>query len=63
MSWYRWVVTEDNLSKFVGKPLFTSDRMYEEAPPPGVAMGLAWTSMGGTSLYIEAGATLFKGNK
>ena len=49
----RWVVTEDNLSKFVGKPVFTSDRMYEEAPPPGVAMGLAWTSLGGSSLYIE----------
>ncbi len=49
-----WRVSEATLSEFVGKPVFTSDRLYEGAPPPGVAMGLAWTSLGGTSLYIEA---------
>ncbi|CAB3408936.1 unnamed protein product [Caenorhabditis bovis] len=46
------VVTKENLKKFVGKPKFTSDRMYE-VTPPGVIMGLAWTSMGGSALYIE----------
>ncbi|XP_041371412.1 lon protease homolog, mitochondrial-like [Gigantopelta aegis] len=46
------VVELDNLQDFVGKPIFTSDRMYE-AVPPGVVMGLAWTSMGGATLYIE----------
>nr|XP_002739039.2 PREDICTED: lon protease homolog, mitochondrial-like [Saccoglossus kowalevskii] len=45
-------VTKDNLQDFVGKPLFTSDRMYETTPP-GVVMGLAWTAMGGSTLYIE----------
>lgn len=35
----------DNLQEFVGKPVFTNDRMYDETPP-GVVMGLAWTSMG-----------------
>lgn len=45
-------VSVDNLSDFVGKPVFTSDRMYETTPP-GVVMGLAWTSMGGSTLYIE----------
>eukprot|EP00397_Hematodinium_sp_SG-2012_P002607 GEMP01002614.1.p1 GENE.GEMP01002614.1~~GEMP01002614.1.p1 ORF type:complete len:1009 (+),score=242.14 GEMP01002614.1:18-3044(+) len=45
-------VTEDNLSKYVGKPVFTSDRLYDKELP-GVVMGLAWTAMGGTALYIE----------
>jgi Lon-like ATP-dependent protease len=45
-------VNESNLSEFVGKPVFTSDRMYLETPP-GVVMGLAWTSMGGSTLFIE----------
>ncbi|KAK6730437.1 hypothetical protein RB195_007109 [Necator americanus] len=47
------VVNNENLEKFVGRPKFTSDRMYEETPP-GVIMGLAWTAMGGSALYIEA---------
>jgi Lon-like ATP-dependent protease len=45
-------ITPDNLNNFVGNPIFTSERMYDETPA-GVIMGLAWTSMGGTSLYIE----------
>lgn len=45
-------ITPQNLSKYLGNELFTSDRMYEETPP-GVVMGLAWTSMGGAHLYIE----------
>ncbi|KEP61278.1 UNVERIFIED_CONTAM: Lon protease family protein [Hammondia hammondi] len=43
----------DNLSKFVGQPTFQSDRLYGETPP-GVVMGLAWTQMGGATLYVEA---------
>ncbi|CAN0180341.1 unnamed protein product [Ascophyllum nodosum] len=49
-----WIVTAENLDKYVGKPTFTSDRLYEEGAPPGVVMGLAWTAMGGSSLYVEA---------
>ncbi|KAL7543305.1 hypothetical protein ACHAXR_012631, partial [Thalassiosira sp. AJA248-18] len=49
-----WEVSADNLHEYVGKPIFTSDRMYEKDPlPHGIVMGLAWTSMGGTALYIE----------
>ena len=49
-----WKVSSDNLHEYVGKPIFTSDRMYEKDPlPHGIAMGLAWTSMGGSALYIE----------
>jgi ATP-dependent Lon protease len=47
------VVTEKSLAKFLGKPIFTSDRFFEKTPV-GVSMGLAWTSMGGATLYIEA---------
>mmetsp|Transcript_37123 Transcript_37123/g.54588 ORF Transcript_37123/g.54588 Transcript_37123/m.54588 type:complete len:1044 (+) Transcript_37123:158-3289(+) len=49
-----WVINESNLEDYVGKPIFTSDRMYEKDPlPHGIVMGLAWTSMGGSALYIE----------
>jgi ATP-dependent Lon protease len=46
-------VTEWNLREFLGKPIFTSDRYYERTPI-GVCMGLAWTSLGGATLYVEA---------
>ena len=39
------VVDDGNLQDFVGKPVYTSDRMYE-LTPPGVSMGLAWTANG-----------------
>lgn len=41
-----------SLEPYVGKPLFVSDRYYERTPI-GVCMGLAWTSMGGATLYVE----------
>jgi ATP-dependent Lon protease len=46
------VISEKNLSTYLGKPIFTSDRYYK-VNPVGVATGLAWTSMGGATLYIE----------
>ncbi|KAI8618272.1 Lon protease C-terminal proteolytic domain-containing protein [Chytriomyces sp. MP71] len=46
-------ISKENLRDYVGSPKYTSDRMYD-VTPPGVIMGLAWTSMGGTSLYIES---------
>ena len=36
----------------MGKPVFSSEKMYP-LTPAGVALGLAWTSMGGSTLYIE----------
>lgn len=41
------VVTVDggSLQEFVGKPIFTTDKLYD-VTPPGVVMGLAWTAMG-----------------
>uniref|UniRef100_A0A336LJN4 Lon protease homolog, mitochondrial n=3 Tax=Culicoides sonorensis TaxID=179676 RepID=A0A336LJN4_CULSO len=48
----RMDVTPNVLGDLVGKPIFTHDRMYEKTPV-GVVMGLAWTAMGGSALYIE----------
>lgn len=45
-------ITENNLSEYLGKPMHTSDRFYERTPA-GVCMGLAWTALGGATLYIE----------
>jgi ATP-dependent Lon protease len=46
-------ISRDSLKDYVGPPIFTSDRLYDKTPP-GVAMGLAWTSMGGAALYVES---------
>ncbi|KAL7082985.1 hypothetical protein ACP275_14G134300 [Erythranthe tilingii] len=48
----RVLVDSSNLVDFVGKPVFHADRIYEQTPI-GVVMGLAWTAMGGSTLYIE----------
>lgn len=48
----QYKVTEDILTAYLGKPIFTSDRFYDRTPT-GVAMGLAWTALGGATLYIE----------
>ncbi|QIX01325.1 hypothetical protein AMS68_006842 [Peltaster fructicola] len=45
-------IEKDNLKDYIGPPVFTSDRLYDKTPP-GVAMGLAWTQMGGAALYVE----------
>lgn len=46
-------ISAKNIQEFLGKPIHTSDRFYERTPI-GVCMGLAWTSLGGATLYIEA---------
>ncbi|KAF3394299.1 Lon protease [Penicillium rolfsii] len=45
-------IGKETLKDYVGPPVFTADRLYETFPP-GVTMGLAWTSMGGAALYVE----------
>ena len=47
------VIDKDSLKDYVGPPVFTSDRLYDTTPA-GVAMGLAWTQMGGAALYVES---------
>ena len=47
------VVTPTCLHDLVGVAPFKSDRIFD-VMPPGVVMGLAWTAMGGSTLYTEA---------
>mmetsp|Transcript_11028 Transcript_11028/g.21550 ORF Transcript_11028/g.21550 Transcript_11028/m.21550 type:complete len:1097 (+) Transcript_11028:608-3898(+) len=51
-----WVIHDKDLEKYVGKRKFQSDKLYGSIPPPGVVMGLAWSSVGGSALYIESTA-------
>lgn len=46
-------IGKESLTDYVGPPIFTTDRLYDTFPP-GVTMGLAWTSMGGAALYVES---------
>ena len=48
-----FVIDQSNLAEFVGQPPFSTDKIYPDSPPIGVVMGLAWTPMGGSVLYIE----------
>lgn len=47
------VVDKTAVQKFLGKPLFREDDI-KKASRPGMSVGLAWTSMGGDTLIIEA---------
>lgn len=44
----------DDVKEYLGNPLFDPDEVFEDVP--GVVTGLAWTSMGGATLQIEATA-------
>lgn len=48
-------ITPANLEKYLGKPVFMTEELYQR-DIAGVVLGLAWTSMGGSTLYIEATA-------
>ncbi len=46
-------ITDDKLIKYLGQPIFHEDEVIR-ATRPGMSVGLAWTSMGGDVLAIEA---------
>jgi ATP-dependent Lon protease len=48
------VIEKKDVENYLGKPVFTADEMFGTIP--GVVTGLAWTSMGGATLQIEATA-------
>lgn len=48
----------DDVKEYLGNPVFNPDEVFEDVP--GVVTGLAWTSMGGATLQIEASAMASK---
>jgi ATP-dependent Lon protease len=56
---YNVNITKEQLHKILGAERFDRD-IFTEKQPAGVAIGLAWTSVGGDILFIEA--SLSKGN-
>jgi ATP-dependent Lon protease len=49
----KFVVDKRAVEKHLGKPIFPEDDI-KKADRPGISVGLAWTSMGGDTLVIEA---------
>jgi ATP-dependent Lon protease len=50
------LVTPELVEKYLGAPRFRTDtEVAERTRRPGVAVGLAWTPVGGDVLFIEAG--------
>jgi ATP-dependent Lon protease len=48
-----FVITRENIEEYLGKPRFSDDPLMKRRRA-GVVMGLAWTPVGGSTLYVEA---------
>ncbi len=57
----RITVTKQNLEKFLGAKRFLREGEMRESDEVGMATGLAWTAVGGTTLTIEVSAMQGKG--
>ncbi|MEO7307420.1 MAG: endopeptidase La [Ferruginibacter sp.] len=53
-------ITNNDVEKILGKPKYSND-LYKIANMPGVAVGLAWTYVGGDILFIETQLSEGKG--
>ena len=53
-------ITANDVEKILGRPRY-SNELYKMANMPGVAVGLAWTYVGGDILFIEAQLSEGKG--
>ena len=47
-------LTKDTVVELLGAPRFLDEEMEERTKNPGVAIGMAWTPVGGEVLFIEA---------
>ncbi|MEO6613204.1 MAG: endopeptidase La [Chitinophagaceae bacterium] len=54
------ILTADDIEKMIGKPKYSND-IYKTANMAGVAVGLAWTYVGGDILFIETSLSDGKG--
>ncbi|MGN6415969.1 MAG: endopeptidase La [Pseudobacter sp.] len=54
------LLTSKEVEKILGKPRYSND-LYKVANIPGVAVGLAWTYVGGDILFIETSLSEGKG--
>ncbi|WP_083573807.1 endopeptidase La [Streptobacillus notomytis] len=50
----KYTITLKNLSDYLGPEKYKKDKMSEKNSKLGVVKGLAWTSVGGTTLDVEA---------
>ncbi len=50
----RITILKKNIRDYLGKAIFSQDELFKNIP--GIVTGLAWTSMGGVTLQIEAAA-------
>ena len=55
------LLTQQDVVRILGKPKY-SNELYKTANMPGVAVGLAWTYVGGDILFIEVSASEGKGD-
>jgi ATP-dependent Lon protease len=58
---YNASISVEDITRILGKPKYNHDK-YSENNPCGVAIGLAWTPMGGDILFIESSASKGKGS-
>ena len=54
-------ISQNDVTRILGKPRY-SNEMYKTANMPGVAVGLAWTYVGGDILFIETTLSEGKGD-
>ncbi|RAJ83425.1 ATP-dependent Lon protease [Chitinophaga dinghuensis] len=54
-------VSNERVEEILGKPRY-SNEIYKVGNPPGVAVGLAWTYVGGEILFIESSLSEGKGD-
>lgn len=56
-----YTISKNTLEKYLGPPKFLPDTEIDTLKQPGLAIGLAWTSVGGVLLHIETSIVPGKG--
>jgi len=57
-----YLISTKNLPRYLGPPKFLPESESEALDLPGVAVGLAWTEVGGEILYVETSVMKGRGN-